>query len=435
MRVLFTVSTWGGHYYCMVPLGWALQAAGHEVRVACPPGQAATVSAAGLVPVPVLDGPDLTYWARLTRYQEAVEGKRSLPGMPLHPDTGEPVSHLREFDVDAASNRFMETIFHALRTSHDAAADLARLYQPELVIHDVLTPEGALAAQLAGAPAVYHSLGLYGAAETEPPIDMGLDDPTESFARHGLQPFRREDMPYVIDPSPSRSVPPHGRTTPLPVRCLPYNGPAATPPPWLSDPPSKGRICVLWGYSATAMYGTGVPALRTAIEVAARLGKEVVVTAGSDEVEALGELPVDMRVLSDFPLHTLLQTCDALFHHGGAGAMMTAAAAGVPQLALSLSPDQMVFGRRMEATAAVVSIPGLTAVDEQVDKAARTVLSTQSQEAAHALAEDIRAKPTPAELVPVLERLVHDKGAEGPLAQRGARPTFRPSLENSGLKT
>src|SRR4051794_38737813 len=103
MRVLFTASNSGGHYFCMIPLGWALQAAGHEVRVACPPTQAAAIYSAGLIPVPVLDGIDLEYWARLTRYQEAVAGTLNLPGMPMHPDTGERVSDLGEFDVAAAS--------------------------------------------------------------------------------------------------------------------------------------------------------------------------------------------------------------------------------------------------------------------------------------------------------------------------------------------
>jgi hypothetical protein len=406
VRVLFTASNWGGHYYCMFPLGWALQAAGHDVRIACPPGQAATIAGAGLVPVPVLDGPDLTYWARLTRYQEAVGGTRALPGMPLHPDTGQPVGDLGEFDVEAASDRFMGEIFRALRRSYDAVAGLARSYRPDLVLHDVLTPEGVLAAELVGAPSLYHSLGLYGAAETEPPIDMGLDDPTGSFARHGLPPFDREEIPYVIDPSPSQAVPPHGRTLPVPVRFLPYNGPGSIPP-WLLEPPEGGRICVLWGYSATAMYGAGVPVLRTAVEAAARLGGEVVVTAGREEADALHDLPEGVRVLCGFPLHTLLETCDALIHHGGAGATMTAAAAGVPQLALSLSPDQIVFGRRMEATGALLSVPGLTASPEEVDEAARTVLTDGMRASARALRADIEAKPTPAQLVPALERLVH----------------------------
>lgn len=245
MRVLFTVSTWGGHYYCMIPLAWGLQAAGHEVRFACPPGQADTISGAGLIPVPVLEGPDLRYWARLTRYQEAVDGTRTLPGMPLHPDTCEPVSDLGDFDLVAGSERFMAGLLEGLRRSYDGVVDLAGKWPPDLVIYDVLTPEGALAADLGGVPSVYHSLGLYGAAETEPPIDMGLDDPTESFPRYGRK-WNREEIPYVIDPSPSRAVPPHGTTVPLPVRFVPYNGPGGVPA-WLLEPAPRGRICVLWG--------------------------------------------------------------------------------------------------------------------------------------------------------------------------------------------
>jgi UDP:flavonoid glycosyltransferase YjiC (YdhE family) len=407
MRVLFTVSTWGGHYYCMIPLGWALQAAGHEVRVACPPGQSATIAGAGLIPVPVLDGPDLEYWARLTRYQEAVEGARLLPGMPINPDTGERVTDLGEFDLAAASERFMGEIFDALRRSYDAAAELSRAWRPDLVVYDVLTPEGALAAQLAGVPSVYHSLGLYGAAETEPPIDMGLDDPTGSFPRYGLPPWRREEIPYVIDPSPGLAVPPHGGTRPLPVRLIPYNGPARVPS-WLLEPTPRGRICVLWGYSATTMYGPDVPALRAALDAAVAPGAEVVVTAAPEQVDALGELPEGVRVLRGFPLQLLLETCDALIHHGGAGAMMTAAAAGVPQVALSLSPDQIVFGGRMEATGAVISRPGLTVAPGDVVRAVETVLTDPYRQAARELKEDMAGKPSPARLVPVLEELARD---------------------------
>nr|WP_181726596.1 hypothetical protein [Micromonospora provocatoris] len=49
------MSTWGwrSHFYSLVPLGWALQAAGHEVRVASHPSMAATISTAGLAAVPL----------------------------------------------------------------------------------------------------------------------------------------------------------------------------------------------------------------------------------------------------------------------------------------------------------------------------------------------------------------------------------------------
>src|SRR4051812_34880722 len=56
MRVLFTTWDWAGHFFPMVPLGWALRAAGHEVLVATDPGFAPTVTGAGLPALPVGPG-------------------------------------------------------------------------------------------------------------------------------------------------------------------------------------------------------------------------------------------------------------------------------------------------------------------------------------------------------------------------------------------
>ena len=65
MRVLFAVSAWPGHYFPLVPLGWALRAAGHEVRVLCAESDVDPVTRAGLTPVPVLRGLDLLLGARM----------------------------------------------------------------------------------------------------------------------------------------------------------------------------------------------------------------------------------------------------------------------------------------------------------------------------------------------------------------------------------
>src|ERR1700726_4566616 len=47
------------HFYSLVPLGWALQAAGHEVRVASHPSMAGEITRAGLAAVPL--GEDLNF--------------------------------------------------------------------------------------------------------------------------------------------------------------------------------------------------------------------------------------------------------------------------------------------------------------------------------------------------------------------------------------
>src|SRR5436305_6584756 len=53
MRILMSTWGWRSHFYCLVPLGWALQAAGHEVRVASHPSMVEPITAAGLAAVPL----------------------------------------------------------------------------------------------------------------------------------------------------------------------------------------------------------------------------------------------------------------------------------------------------------------------------------------------------------------------------------------------
>ena len=48
MRVLFTTWAWPSHYFPMVPLAWALRAAGHEVRMTSQPELLPAMLASGL---------------------------------------------------------------------------------------------------------------------------------------------------------------------------------------------------------------------------------------------------------------------------------------------------------------------------------------------------------------------------------------------------
>ena len=53
MRVLFVTFPWKTHFFLSVPLAWALQTAGHEVRVASEPALTDTITGAGLTAVEV----------------------------------------------------------------------------------------------------------------------------------------------------------------------------------------------------------------------------------------------------------------------------------------------------------------------------------------------------------------------------------------------
>ncbi|MFE7135993.1 activator-dependent family glycosyltransferase, partial [Streptomyces sp. NPDC057638] len=60
MRVLFTAYAVRTHFFSMVPLAWAMSAAGHEVRVASQPGLVPDITGAGLTAVPL--GRDHQMW-------------------------------------------------------------------------------------------------------------------------------------------------------------------------------------------------------------------------------------------------------------------------------------------------------------------------------------------------------------------------------------
>ncbi|WP_327072031.1 nucleotide disphospho-sugar-binding domain-containing protein [Kitasatospora sp. NBC_01302] len=403
MRVLFTVSGWQGHYYCMVPLGWALQAAGHEVRVACPPAQTEAISRAGLTPVPVLDGPDVITMGRMTLFIDVLFGKRRTA--PLHPFTGEPIRDPRAVDLESEAPYFWEDAAAAVRHSCDGAVEFARWWQPDLVVHDVMAVEGALAAAVQGVPSVYFGPGLFGAVESDPGLDLRPGDPVAAFDDYGVGPWSRDDIQHMIDPSPDSVIPPLGSATRLPVRYVPYNGPGSLPT-WAATPSGRRRICVLWGNSATGLFGTEVPALRHAIDAAAAQDAEVLLMAGAAQVDALGPLPPGVRPLRNFPLHLLLDSCDAIVHHGSDNCYLNAAAKGIPQVGLGLSSDQLTYGDRMTATGAALALSGFEASREEIGDAVRRVLTEPAfRTSAERLRAEVAQNPAPADLVGQLVEL------------------------------
>ncbi len=406
MRVLFTISNWTGDYFCMVPFGWALQAAGHDVRVACAPEQVEAVARTALIPVPILRSTDLMRLARFGHVMKSSEGRRVLPDLPLplHPTTGEPMKDLGEIDLQAEGAALWMSMSEGIRESSDEVVTFAQQWRPDVVCYSLMSEQGPLAARAIGVPSVFYSPGLFGAVERGTHLDMGPDDPTGSFIRHGLDPWRREDTEYVIDPTPGAAALEHGDAVRMPVQYIPYNGTGAVPA-WLREPAPKRRVCVLWGRSATGTFGAHWPALRTAIDAAAETGAEVVLTAGPEQLEALGELPDGVRVMKEFPFQLVLDTCDAVIHHASAGSLMTAAVAGVPQLSLPLTDDTIAIAERATVTGAVRCLPGLVAEPEEIRQGVKTVLGEDYRDAALRLKRELTARPTPAQLVPTLERI------------------------------
>ncbi|MGW2629560.1 nucleotide disphospho-sugar-binding domain-containing protein [Streptomyces chattanoogensis] len=411
MRVLFAVSNWPGHWASMVPLGWALQAAGHEVHVMCTPCQTQPVSGAGLMPVPILEAMDMTVRGRLHNFRMAEFGSWPFSELPLHPLTGEPLDSLDEFDMSAWSQENHDWAIGVTTRSSDAAVEFARWWRPDLVVHDIMSFEGPLVGKVLDIPAVLQLWGPVGPDDDVPGAPPGASfvpvDPSGAFPRHGVGQMGPHVYEHVIDPSPSSARPPL-KAERLPIRHVPYNGPGARLPHGESG--SAGpRVCVVWGTSVSGIYGPASFAVPRVVNALAGLGAEVLVLladADRARMERAGALPPGVRLMERTPLHLLMPSCDVVIHHGGAGCAMTALTAGVPQLAIHTGLDQEVIAGRIAGAGAARSLSNVQA-DEGAIRAAVTSLLTDPAHAiaARKLRDEMESQPTPAALVSSLSAL------------------------------
>ena len=404
MKVMFVVSDYPGHYFPMVPLGWALQAAGHEVRLVCGPAQAPTASRTGLPVIARGVDVDTVLQARLGYYQEALAGY-GHPGLPpLHPLTGAVMAGLDDFDWPAYQPEFFARAGVDGRDRTRAIAGLARQWRPDLVLHDLLSPEALVAAHVAGGKAVCHLWGPTGTDETGYGLDrLRPDVPAPVRERLGI-PLDAQLVTHVIDPCPA-PIAPATTAQRLRVRYIPHNGPGTT-----ALPPARGgrpRVCVVWSNSLSQIFGDASFVVPAVVAAAEQLDVELVLALSDEDADRLGTVPPSVTVLRRYPLNLLLPGASAVVHHGGAGCLMTAVAAGVPQLALPFGAEQEMIARRLAGSGAGTVIRGSAADAGPIAAALRDLLGTSGyRDSAANLAAENAAAPTPLALVAQLEALV-----------------------------
>jgi UDP:flavonoid glycosyltransferase YjiC (YdhE family) len=214
----------------------------------------------------------------------------------------------------------------------------------------------------------------------------------------------RELIRTVIDPCPPAIEAPFSATR-LPVRFLPYNGTGEVPDS-AARRGERRRVCVAWRHSLVRMLGPKSFILPQIAEALAELDVDVLFAVHPDAVAMLGSVPANATVLGYTPLSLVLPHCDAVVHNAGSGCMMTAAAVGVPQLALYFTPETTLTAQRLAATGAVLAQDGPSATAEQIREGVVALLQEPAYgKAAAGLAEDMAAAPTPAELFGHLEQL------------------------------
>ncbi|WZH51946.1 MAG: DUF1205 domain-containing protein [Nocardioides alkalitolerans] len=430
MRVLLVSQAEWSHAAGLVPVGWGLRAAGHDVLFATQPDLVATLATSGLPTVGV--GRDHRLGALLQRVPPRRRVSGGMDTACLRPGV--------DGEVVARGYTYLVRWWWALVSDPMCAGlvALARRWRPDLVVWETTTFAGAVAAEAVGARHVRFAWSLDLVARfrrqflrlRSDGVPDPRPDPLEEWMGRSAAPYGVEFSERLVHgeatitqlPATLRAEDP-ADVTYLPVRHVPYNGSRPVPSWVLTEPPTppgRPRVSVCLGSSSVARFGRYVCSAREVVHGLAALDVEVVAALAPSEHASLGSLPGNVRLEEHVPLDALLPTCAVAVNHGGPGTVATAAVHGVPQLVLPAEFDAPLLADGLVAQGAARSVPAEEADAATVRDHVTALLDGPShRRAARALRDEVRAMPDPYALGTTLTDLVRDVPA-APLATAGA---------------
>ncbi|MDI6105168.1 activator-dependent family glycosyltransferase [Actinoplanes sp. NEAU-A12] len=418
MRVLFVANPGNSIFLTMVPLAWSLRTAGHEVRFASSPSFTDSITQAGLTAVPV--GRNLKISRLLKVYNVDTESlEESRPGLAAPWDVVEDPSKA-DFDYQFAAHYEMVKQGHMPENFPmiGGLVEFAKAWRPDLVIWEPFSYAGAIAAKACGAvhARLLWSIDVFGLTRdlylklmAEQPPERRADPLGEWLGSYGpLYGYEyTEDMAvghFTIDQFPASLQIPAGLHY-VPMQHIPYNG-VSVVPKWLWEKPAKPRVGITMGLTATEFFTGYTFNLQDLLDELADLDIEVVATVTEEEQRKLARIPDNARLVPFVPLNALVPSCSVVVHHAGPGTFLTAARYPIPQLALGYHFDEPIFARKLaEQGGALELAPGEASGRAIRENVLRLLHEPQFAAGAARLAEELRAMPTPNQLVPQLEEL------------------------------
>ncbi|MER7847101.1 nucleotide disphospho-sugar-binding domain-containing protein [Kitasatospora sp. NPDC096077] len=414
MRVMFAVFPGPSHVPPVVPLAWALRAAGHEVVLVSHPGTAGRIEGTGLAPVALGEPEDLAASVRGCAADPRMA--RIVDAFGLDPADPAGRSWIGTYLLSAFRHYYLTDQAAGPRAMTRRLTAFARQWRPDLVLWDPLFFPAPLAARACGAA---HARVLWGldhlawarqrlrdtagtAGTADPMAELMapvLDEAGIDFA---------EDLlagQWTIDPMPARMRLPVDLPY-LTMRRIPF-APARVLPEWLSGPPERPRICLTLGHGEGRPDTQGARLVRAVVDAVAGLDVELVATLTSGQAALAGPLPDNVRTVDYVSLDQLLPSCAAVVHHGGGGTFAAAVAHRVPQL---IAPpevgDYAAIARYVAGRGAGAVLDGATATAADIREQLTGVLHGDRYRAGVTdLYAELLAAPAPGDLVPVLERL------------------------------
>lgn len=348
MRVLVVAAPLLGHVFPLMPLALALRDAGHDVVVATG-GEALRVRESGL-PVEDVVPPDVRF------------GRIALRIMLTHPVVAK--RELRGSGRLDFVSRLFGAVGNAMTGPLRAFSDR---WRPDVVVHEPLAAAGSAL----GVPSVIHDVSLFDGVDLTAAVGARMKAPVRSPAT-------------ILRTAPKSLAEFLGGK---PMRFVPYSGDEELPG-WLAEPSGRPRILV----SRSTAPGPGSGRMMAAVAKAAGQVDAEFVLVRPERAEGL---PENVRTVGWVPIPRVLPLCDGIVHHGGAGSLLGALAAGVPQLVEPGPGDRTVHATILSGRGA-----GLAARPDEVTPAllTRLVEDPKLQRAAGEVRDEIAGMPSPTEV-------------------------------------
>ncbi|WP_093262975.1 nucleotide disphospho-sugar-binding domain-containing protein [Thermostaphylospora chromogena] len=451
MRVMVTGFPQPTHFYPLVPYAQALQNAGHEVCVACPGGVEDLITAAGLTAVTTGKAQEVSVdtWAAMEA-PDLNEMDRYADGLGFHDPADR--DHWEVF-----YQYFLFAVrFYIPRTPRkdiEELVDFARVWKPDLVLWESWFPAGAVVARACGAAHARVVIGPdYGmwtaeqfAARRSRAEALSLENPYPPTVARLADHYGIEvddellNGQRTIDPLMPELRLVDGASD-IPVRWIPYNG-GMPKPAWLYGRPERPRVAFTVGVSTRA-FDRGEWRTPKVFEAVADLDVEVVATLNSDQLVGIDKIPDNVRTVDYVPLTQLLPTCSAVISHGSSGTLWSSVAANLPQIIADTdqhhrldledaeqkttaaraaagdtedrvterAPDSWLSSKFIVDRGAGLRLDHRTQSVEEIRELITKVLEDPAyREGAAALYEDWRSRPSPADIVPELEKLAAER--------------------------
>jgi UDP:flavonoid glycosyltransferase YjiC (YdhE family) len=284
--------------------------------------------------------------------------------------------------------------------------EVVESWKPDVVMAEPHHYAGGAAAATFGLPWVEHGIGMgyrqqcddWGVDEFAPELtDLGFDGlPAPALILDNCPPaVRRDDAKPGVD-----------------MRYVAFDKPG-TVPPWVFEKRTRPRLLLTLGTIepkfvgvGSRQIGGGMSLFHELIRTLPALGMELVIGASDEVVAQLGPLPDSVIAAGWLPLNSVLPAVDLAVHHVGAGTTMACLLAGLPQLLISRNAEQTDTARRLNEFGAAKQIVSGDVDPALIIEACRALLDEPSyRKQARVLREQMLSLPSPAQLVPLVEKL------------------------------